>query len=183
MSIYPVHPVNPVKKWTNQFLIGITFHWKLELKRVFIFLFLFYHTFYVMAQDNKKEIIEIKKDGLVEIELFYKMDMTKFRQSYKPIGIGLIISGATITLAGFPIFVYSLVNYYGDEILPNIRTQKLALFCVGIALEITGLAMIGMSIPLFVIKKSRINNNSLKSNISFEINCLKGIYLGLCFKL
>jgi hypothetical protein len=124
--------------------------------------------------------------------LSYKMQKNLFVNSYKPVGMGLSIPGGTLLIAGVSLFTYSLADYYGrgmDDIKKyttkdnyiDAKNRYLAMFWSGFAIGISGLAMVGVSIPLFIMKNK--NDRMGLNDISLDLKYTDKIEFGMRFLL
>lgn len=142
------------------------------------------HTILIIKKgyDQTEKDIVLEKNKVLEIEISYKFDKEKFMKSYKPIGIGLTSIAGTMLITGLPLFVLSLTDYFAYQYDEDIRNRQLGFFLAGVALEIGGLTLMGMSIPLFVMKKERKENNNI-TNPRFSLNLCYNSGLDLGFSL
>ena len=131
--------------------------------------------------------VKSNKDNNINID--YIFDMKTFNKSLKPVGIGLSIPGGLLMIAGISMFSASLGSFYFngyDNVLnytsylsyKNTMQAYQGVLWAGVSISIIGLAMIGVSIPLFIIKSSKVKN---KTDLSLNIECSNNI--NLCFEL
>jgi hypothetical protein len=110
-----------------------------------------------------------------EIEIKYTFDNKSFKQSYKPVAVGILSVGGAIFVTGLPFFIVSVTDYFGYQTNTAIRNRQLAFFCMGMAMELAGLTMTIMSVPLFITNKNRDMKNDLDLKLTFNMECRNGI--------
>lgn len=139
---------------------------------------------------NKKIIII--EGGNEEVTLHYQIDM---KNSYKSAGIGLMVPGILFAFPGICMFTGSLVGYYNNDFADlekfnydydyykMKKESYLSIFYAGVTLSIIGVTMIGISIPMFIIKKHNKNEkDSVIQNMSLNLTLKDRLVLDCTIK-